>query len=377
MGEKSNLFLNESSLYPSYLPTKLLYRNHEYSFLKSILEKFDSYWQSALIVGGLGFGKTTLSNFICLEILNKNPKIKYIPISCLECKNSFYQLLLKIIKNFVPNFPLKGYSLNELIKYLTNILKNSKSNIFVLIDDLEFLMDKNLQSIYDLARFRESIFDENLRINFIYTLGNENYLEKLGKECIGFIKKNIIKLKKYSKDEIEKLLAYRASLAFKKNKVDPKAIELIAQLTYKTGNLAYGIEILLRAGKYAEYKKAEQLVVEHVLKVYDEVSPSVRNDLNKFLTFHEKLFLMALFKSLENTNKAYVSIGEVKKVYEYVCKGYNEKPRKHTQLWEYMHNLSKVGLISLRLSGKGFKGKSTLMSFQSKAIGTIKSLINI
>jgi cell division control protein 6 len=375
--KNSEIFLNENSLFPSYLPPKLLCRDREYNFLKSILKEFDFCSQSALIVGELGFGKTTLSNFVSSEILKKNSRIKYVPIACLECKKSFYQLLLKIIRSFIPNFPLRGYSLSELIKYLIYALKNSKSSVIVLIDDLEFLIDKNLQSIYNLSRFKESIFDEKLKICFIYTLGNENYLEKLNKEYVGFIKKNIIKLKKYSKGEIEEILAYRASLAFQKNKVQPKAIELIAQLASETGNLAYAIEILWRAGKYAEYEKAKQLIDKHVLKACNEVSPKIRHDLNKFLNFHEKLFLMAILKSLEKTSMSYVSIGEVKKVYEYICKEYNEKPRKHTQLWEYMHNLKKVGLVSLKLSGEGFRGKSTLMNFQPKTISTIKRLISM
>jgi len=373
--KEGSIFLNESSLFLNYLPPKLLYRDHEYNFLKSIFKEFDFYSQSALIVGGIGFGKTTLSNFFGLNISKKSSSIKYISIPCLECRNSFYKLLLKLIKNFIPDFPSKGFSLSELIKRLTSLLKSLRINLIILIDDLEFLINED--QIYNLARFKEALLDEKMKIDFIYTLGSEDYLDELDKEYVGFIKKNIVKLKKYSKEEIEKILAYRASLAFKKDKVKPEAIELIAQLASETGNLAYAIEVLWKAGKYAENENAKQLANEHILKVYNELTPKIRNDLNNFLTFHEKLFLKAILELFKKFNLNFISIGEAKKVYEDICKKYNEKPRKHTQLWEYMHDLNKLGLISLKTSGKGFKGKSTLISFQPKTISTIERLVNI
>ncbi|MEM2897048.1 MAG: hypothetical protein QXG01_05710 [Candidatus Bathyarchaeia archaeon] len=376
MEKKSEIFLNENSLSPNYLPPKLPYRDQEYNFLKNIF-KVDFYWQSALILGGLGFGKTSLSNLVGLELSKESSKLRYIPIPCLECRNSFYQLLLRMIRSFIPNFPPKGHSTSELTEHLIRASKISKSSIIVLVDDLEFLIDKNLRSVYSLARLRESIIDEKIKMYFIYTLGDENFLKELNKEYIGFIKKNIVKLRKYSKEELREILTYRASLAFRRNRVEPEAIELIAQLASKTGNLAYAIETLWRAGKCAEYEKEKKLIAEHVYKIRNKVSPKISNELKKFLTPHEKLLLTAIFESLKKPDISRINIGEVENTYREICEERGEKPRKHTQLWEYMHNLNRFGLISLRFSGKGFRGRSTLINFQPKTIGTIKRLIRI
>lgn len=54
-------------------------------------------------------------------------------------------------------------------------------------------------------------------------------------------------------------------------------------------------------------------------------------------------------------------MGEVEKEYKVVCEEFNEKPRAHTQTWKYLKNLSQVGLVSTKVSGKGQRGKTTLI----------------
>jgi cell division control protein 6 len=54
-------------------------------------------------------------------------------------------------------------------------------------------------------------------------------------------------------------------------------------------------------------------------------------------------------------------MGEVEDVYRVVCEEYKKTPRAHTQLWKYMKDLSVTGMVSTKLSGKGVKGKTTLI----------------
>ncbi|MEM5822500.1 MAG: cell division control protein Cdc6, partial [Ignisphaera sp.] len=38
------------------------------------------------------------------------------------------------------------------------------------------------------------------------------------------------------------------------------------------------------------------------------------------------------------------------------------KPRKHTQIYEYVNNLKHMNIINAKLSGKGLRGRTTLLS---------------
>jgi cell division control protein 6 len=58
-------------------------------------------------------------------------------------------------------------------------------------------------------------------------------------------------------------------------------------------------------------------------------------------------------------------MGEVESVYKVVCEEYRKTPRAHTQLWKYIKDLSTTGMISTKISGKGVKGKTTLIGLTS------------
>jgi len=58
-------------------------------------------------------------------------------------------------------------------------------------------------------------------------------------------------------------------------------------------------------------------------------------------------------------------MGEVEEMYKIVCEESDEKPIAHTQFWKYVKNLDSCGIISTKLSGKGVRGKTTLIGLTS------------
>ena len=68
---------------------------------------------------------------------------------------------------------------------------------------------------------------------------------------------------------------------------------------------------------------------------------------------------------MANTYKAYVTMGELEEEYNEVCKEIKERPVKHTWIWKMVNNLSQLGFISRKLSGKGVKGKTSLIGLPS------------
>ena len=53
---------------------------------------------------------------------------------------------------------------------------------------------------------------------------------------------------------------------------------------------------------------------------------------------------------------------EAEDAYAIVCEEYNERQRRHTQLWKYAKKLSVMSLIKKETSGVGYRGKTTLIS---------------
>ena len=81
-----------------------------------------------------------------------------------------------------------------------------------------------------------------------------------------------------------------------------------------------------------------------------------------YLQLHELILLKAIVRVLRRKQEPYARIGEVEEEYRAICSSYGEEPRKHTQVYEYVNNLKKMGVIEARVSGKGFRGRSTLIS---------------
>jgi cell division control protein 6 len=80
-----------------------------------------------------------------------------------------------------------------------------------------------------------------------------------------------------------------------------------------------------------------------------------------YLTMHQKLLLMAISKLLKKGDSTYVTIGEVEESYGALCESMNVTAYKHTQVWSDVNELSRKGIIETQLSGKGVRGRTTMI----------------
>jgi cell division control protein 6 len=101
---------------------------------------------------------------------------------------------------------------------------------------------------------------------------------------------------------------------------------------------------------------------EHARRAKAEVHPEVRKEVLKELQPHEQLLLLAIARRLKTSKRAYALTGEVKRSYRIVCEEYDEKPRGHTQLWEYLKRMEGLGLVELQISRKLHRGRTQRIS---------------
>ena len=96
--------------------------------------------------------------------------------------------------------------------------------------------------------------------------------------------------------------------------VEEDVVDLIAELAFKeTGNARFGIELLWRAGKYADAEEAGVVEPECVRMAVSSIVPSMRKSDLAGLSLHEKLFLLAVARSLRKTNKLTLRYLKLKK----------------------------------------------------------------
>ena len=372
MSRYSSVFKDEIKLDINYVPIQLLHRKLQLKllnqFFRFTIENPGKMTQRALIMGNIGTGKTVLSQHFGLSILKeaKQRKINlnYIHINCRECKGSLFMILQRTISRFYPNFPRRGYSAEELLQALMQILDDKDAYLILTLDELESLIqNEGSDPLYNLSRIQEDRINSPKRLSLICILRQDEPLESLDPSTRSTLQRNIIRLPDYSESQLEDILAERVNLAFMDGTVPPQTLILIAELgDSEQGNARYSIELLWRAGKYADASQFHEVTPECVRNAVASVYPVIRRDLIVELSLHEKLFLLGVARYFNQTDSAYVSMGDAEESYALACEEYDQKPRGHTQLWKYVKSLSTTGIIETTVSGVGQRGKTTMIS---------------
>ncbi len=367
-----SVFKDETKLDINYIPPSLPHRESELNllnqFFRSSIERPGKMSQRVLITGRVGTGKTVLSQRFGIDIVEEARRrrinLKYVHVNCRECRGSLFMILQRIVQKFHPKFPRRGYSAQELLQSLMDVLDHHNAYLILALDELEALIQhEGSDALYNLTRVQEERFTSPRRLSLICILRQPEYLGILDPSTRSTLQHNLIHLREYSKSQLQDILNDRVSLAFRSGTVPTQTISLIAELAESEGGDArYAIELLWRAGKYADSSFSPEVLPEHVRKAATSIHPVIRKDEISSLSLHEKIFLLGIVRFFRQSDAAYMPMGEAEKAYAIVCEEYGEKPRSHTQLWKYAKNLSGIGILKIEPSTKGRRGRTTLIS---------------
>ncbi len=368
----SSVFKDESKLDINYVPPQLLHRKLQLNLLNQFfrfsLENPGKMTQRVLIMGNIGTGKTVLSQHFGLNLVKeakqRNINLNYVHINCRECKGSLFMILQRTIMKFYPNYPKRGYSAEELLQAIMQILDEKDAYLILTLDELESLVqNEGSDPLYNLSRIQEDRINTPKRLSLICILRQPEHLENLDPSTRSTLQRNIIHLDNYSESQLEDILNDRVNLAFMDGTVPTQTLLLIAELgNSEGGNARYSIELLWRAGKYADALEMHEVTPECIRNAVASVYPVVRKDMIPEFSLHEKLFLLGVARHFKQSDSAYVSMGEAEEAYTLICEEYNQKSRGHTQIWKYVKALSTAGIIETMVSGVEQRGKTTLIS---------------
>ena len=369
---RPTVFRDEGPLSLEYVPARLPNREDKLSFLVQLfrfaLERPASMSQRVLITGDGGTGKTVLCQRFGLDITkaakNRKVNLHYVHVNCRENKGSFFLIMKRTIEKLSPDFPKRGFAPEELLQVLMDMLDDQNAHLILALDELESLIQtEGSTPIYTLTRIQEERPGAPMRLSLICILREPEYLNKLDLSTTGTLQRNFVRLEKYSPNQLQGIISDRVGLAFKEDAMPEETVAFLADVAGSAGNARYAIELLWRAGKYADSESSRVVSAEYVRKAIASVYPAMRTDYIAALSIHEKLFLLALSRLLIERDTAYISMGDVERQYQAACDEFNEEPRQHTQLWKYVRALSSIGVISAQKSGEGMRGRTTLLGF--------------
>jgi cell division control protein 6 len=336
--------------------------------------------QKAVIIGNVGSGKTVLANAYGRELRTKTERRKldfhYIHVNCRQRRGSLFMVLSQVVTRIKPDFPERGYSANELLDILRQILDEEKTQILLVLDEVDALIEnEGSDALYYLTRFHETTPDEPRRLNLLCISKDAEVFRKLDRSTLSSLQQNIIRMPDYNKYQLADILMYRVENAFRRDAVPLEIIDFISEVAEKEkGDARYAISLLHGAGKEADNESSRQVKPEHVRKIAVGIFDVTVPDEIKYLSQHEKLALLAIARFFMSSTAPEATTGEIEESYHLVCEEYSEKTRGHTQFWKYLKKLDDLDFVSMEMHASS-QGRTQLIRLDKIPAETLQEKV--
>jgi cell division control protein 6 len=370
-----SVFKDEGKLDINYIPQQLPHREKEnrllmefFSFITRYPERMS---QRVIVTGDVGTGKTVLAQHFGAEITseaNKRAiKFRYVHVNCREFRGSLQPILHHVVAVFRPKYPPRGYSADEVLSTLMQVLDEENAFMVLALDEFDSLIEnEGSDAVYKLTRLQEMRQGKPQRLSFIFIMRDLKSLEKLDESARSTLQRSIICLERYGKPQLLDILSQRVSMAFELGAIEEDVVDLIAELAFtETGNARFGIELLWRAGKYSDAAQAGIVDAECVRMAVSNIVPGMRKSELAGLGLHEKIFLLAVARYFKENEEAYALLSEVEKTYAVICEELGEQRNSHTQIYNYAQFLSSMRILKLEVGSAATRGRSTRISLLS------------
>ncbi|BES82072.1 ORC1-type DNA replication protein [Pyrodictium abyssi] len=384
--EHPSVFKSREKLYPEYVPAYLPHREEQLkslaTYFRPLLLEPGTISQRVLLVGSIGTGKSATARRFGSDFKHlarqRGIKLEYVHVNC-HRDRTLYFVVQEIARQLHIPIPPRGLSAQEMFQIILKHLENRDIYAIITLDEFDYFIEvAGNDAVYFLVRTYDEHPELTKRISYIFITRGLTSLSRLDSATESYLVRNVIHFKPYTSSELFDILKYRSGEAFYEGTVGDDVLNYVSELvgvdTGGSGNARLALEILMLAGTEADNEGSPIVTIEHVRKAFAKTNPNLSimiNDVIKHLPLHELLILLAAIRVLRRSSEAYVRIGEVEEEYQNICEEIGEKPRRHTQIYEYVMDLKKRGVIDARVSGKGYRGKSTLIGI---SIGPLELL---
>ena len=336
-------------------------------------------------LGRVGVGKTLLARWVgeaAEQVLSRRGlNFRFVYINVYE-RPTIHEVVNKIADRLGLKIAKRGPSLYEKVKAIADRLYMENMRILVALDEVQVLLqrDEDAAKLYSIVRLYEEVPERvapGVGADFLFIAQSETALSQL-KERLPQVHSMIsfkLALQPYKTGELYEILRQRAELGLRPGSWSDEVLYTIAEF-YGIDSLAAGdpsgsarsaIKTLYSAALAAEAEGAPAVFERHVRFALSsgEARAVVDRTALRGLSKHKKLLLLAIAQ-LALAGRSPATTGEVRREYEAVAEQYGEEPRGKTQFNEYLQELERLGLIIRRPSGKGMRGRTTLISLSTE-----------
>jgi len=342
-----SIFKNESTLFPEYVPPELPTREEEIKRLarnfRSLLGEEGSFSVNVAIVGRAGVGKTALCKYTMKRFEQaaqaRKYNVKFLYYNCHSFRSKTAILRNILSEHF--HIQSRGFSDEEILEMLVKRLTRENMRLIVALDEANMLKSEDILSIFHAGEYFGS---EKSMISTIIISRPVEWRSLLNVPLSGHIHDQL-DIRGYTRDELLKILEYRAEMALIPTSYSDETLNMIADICANSQNARHGLEILYRAGKIADLKNDTFIKPDYIRAAKADVYPELRKDVFKDLKIHEILAALAIARNLLQTSRTATTIEEGYESYLLACEEFNVKPRGKSTFRAAIETLNKLGII--------------------------------
>jgi len=376
---KESIIVNPDSLEHSYVPEILPTRE---DIRKEIVDLFRHFFRtssggfrSVHLYGNVGTGKTVLSRRIGKDLMNLfEADIIVCYVNC-RFSRRVYRVLADIARQISETLPQRGLSKDEFLELIFLVAQEKAKKLLIILDEIDSLFwgeegGKTSDVLYSLSRFRERILTSSeLCLGIISISREQSFIYKWldAPTRASFIQLTKY-LKPYTSTDLFEILRYRASIALREGSIDDETIGFLADFVAKQaqGNARIAIDLLRISCEIAQKLGSKEVEPEHIRLAIREYAIIPSLDLESLIALGKQklILLLAIIQALKETNRSYVTRQQVQSYYREICREFDERPRKTTQIWRYLKEIEYElgGILEVYVTGKNQKGRSTRIS---------------
>ncbi|MDV3277765.1 MAG: AAA family ATPase [Nitrososphaerales archaeon] len=285
--------------------------------------------------------------------------VKMLHVNC-RIDKTLQAVLVRALNSLGQNYPSRGYSFEELLHALVEGLKSNHTHLIIAFDEVDSLISADPTALYTITRLRETA-EGNQVFSSLLVSKTLDYLKMVDLSTLSSVQWNQVSLEPYSSKQLFDIIASRSDGAFNEGALEDNCMQLAASIASVYGDARYALDLVYRAGKLADMSESPRVLPEHIRSAKASLPPQFRKEELSYLTKHQRIILMAVSGLLKKGDSTYVTIGEVEKSYGALCEGMGTTPNHHTQVWNDVNELSRKGIIETQLSGRGMRGRTTLI----------------
>jgi cell division control protein 6 len=303
------------------------------------------------MLGGGGFGKTLTARYFGRNLKNialeHNAHLDDFFIEYFNCLT--FDSVAKIFREILGKLTFgngHGFSNVEMIKQTLAALKRRNQYLFIILDEVHCLSEDDLILILNL---QETFNQDNTRLSMLLLSRNSQWYKIETEKILSRLTEKI-DLPFYTNDQVYTILNERVKAAFKEDVMTKRALETLTKIVIEKKNLRHGIDILRKAGEFADKNEIKTITPEIISKFKDQAYSQFYEKL-QFLNTQQQVALLALLKTFKNSKDNEATINTSFEEYERYCERFNITSHVKMSFRKYCRELEETQFLIQKTRG--------------------------